>query len=181
MATIALSYSTTDGQTLRICQRLQQTLVAAGHAAQLIEIRSGAEALPAADMVVVGASIRYGHYRPALLRFVRAQRDALSRLPNAFFSVNLVARKPGRDQVETNPYVQKFLRSSPWQPELRAVFAGKLDYSRCTPLDRQIIRLIMWMTGGPTDPKACVEFTDWAQVERFAQALTRRCASTAVS
>jgi len=33
--------------------------------------------------------------------------------------------------------------------------------------DRWMIRLIMWMTKGPTDPTAVIEFTDWAQVEAF--------------
>jgi menaquinone-dependent protoporphyrinogen oxidase len=32
-----------------------------------------------------------------------------------------------------------------------------------------MIRLIMLMTNGPTDPKAVIEFTDWQQVEAFGQ------------
>ena len=48
------------------------------------------------------------------------------------------------------------------------MFAGKLDYPRYGFFDRQMIRLIMWMTKGPTDPKAVVEFTDWAKVDAFA-------------
>ena len=62
-----------------------------------------------------------------------------------------------------------------WKPQLCAVFAGKLDYPRYGFFDRQMIRLIMWMTKGPTDPKAVVEFTDWAKVEAFGQAV---CALT---
>lgn len=30
-------------------------------------------------------------------------------------------------------------------------------------------RLIMWLTSGPTDPRAVVEFTDWARVDAFAE------------
>jgi menaquinone-dependent protoporphyrinogen oxidase len=30
-----------------------------------------------------------------------------------------------------------------------------------------MIRLIMFITKGPTDPKAVIEFTDWQQVESF--------------
>lgn len=52
-----------------------------------------------------------------------------------------------------------------------AVFAGKLDYPRYGFWDRQMIRLIMWMTGGPTDPHAVVDYTDWQQVEAFGQAV----------
>ena len=47
------------------------------------------------------------------------------------------------------------------------MFAGKLDYPRYGFIDRQMIRFIMLITKGPTDPKAVVEFTDWAQVEAF--------------
>ena len=35
-----------------------------------------------------------------------------------------------------------------------------------------MIRLIMWITGGPTDPATVVEFTDWQQVEAFAQVVS---------
>lgn len=35
-------------------------------------------------------------------------------------------------------------------------------------VDRTMIRLIMWMTRGPTDPGTNIEFTDWKQVDKFA-------------
>ncbi|MEI7614715.1 MAG: menaquinone-dependent protoporphyrinogen IX dehydrogenase, partial [Betaproteobacteria bacterium] len=38
--------------------------------------------------------------------------------------------------------------------------------------DRLMIRLIMLMTKGPTDPETVVEFTDWQQVENFARLLS---------
>jgi menaquinone-dependent protoporphyrinogen oxidase len=87
--------------------------------------------------------------------------------PNAFFSVNVVARKPEKNQPETNPYLKKFLKQISWQPKKLAVFAGKIDYRRYRFWDRQIIRMIMWITKGPTDPEAVVDFTDWDQVEAF--------------
>jgi len=36
-------------------------------------------------------------------------------------------------------------------------------------MDRNIIRFIMWLTKGPTDPNTKVEFTDWQKVDEFAQ------------
>jgi menaquinone-dependent protoporphyrinogen oxidase len=48
------------------------------------------------------------------------------------------------------------------------VFAGRLDYPRYAFFDRQMIRLIMPITRGPTDPRATVEFTDWDKVAQFA-------------
>jgi menaquinone-dependent protoporphyrinogen IX oxidase len=94
--------------------------------------------------------------------------------PSAFFSVNVVARKPGKRQADTNPYARKLLRQIAWQPENLAVFAGRIDCRRYGFLDRNIIRLIMWITNGPTDPTTDIEFTDWAQVEEFGHSIAGR-------
>ena len=47
--------------------------------------------------------------------------------------------------------------------------AGRIDYAKYRFIDRQVIRFIMWLTKGPTDPRACVEFTDWQRVDEFAR------------
>ena len=101
--------------------------------------------------------------------YLALTEQLLDSKPNAFFSVNVVARKPGKNQPETNPYLRKFLKQISWQPKELAVFAGKIDYKKYRFLDRQIIRLIMRITKGPTDPEAVVEFTEWKQVETFGQ------------
>jgi len=62
----------------------------------------------------------------------------------------------------------KFLKQISWKPSNLAVFAGKLDYQKYGIFDRQMIRFIMWMTKGPTDPKSIIEFTNWEDVEKFA-------------
>jgi menaquinone-dependent protoporphyrinogen oxidase len=36
-----------------------------------------------------------------------------------------------------------------------------------------MIRFIMWMTKGPTDPNAVVEFTDWDKVDEFGRMITK--------
>ena len=83
-----------------------------------------------------------------------------------------MARKPEKNAPETNPYLQKFLRKIDWAPQNLAVFAGKIDYPRYGFVDRTMIRFIMWMTKGPTDPTLTVEFTDWNKVDEFAQTVT---------
>jgi menaquinone-dependent protoporphyrinogen oxidase len=52
-----------------------------------------------------------------------------------------------------------------------AVFGGKLNYPAYGVLDRLMIRLIMKITGGPTDPATVVVFTDWEQVDDFARVI----------
>jgi hypothetical protein len=59
------------------------------------------------------------------------------------------------------------------------VFAGELNYSRYEPLDKWIIRLIMWITNGPTDFSTKVVFTDWDEVGRFAEQVAGQVAALA--
>ena len=65
--------------------------------------------------------------------------------------------------------MKKFLRQISWQPRRVEVFAGRLNYRRYSNWDRRIIRFIMWLTKGPTDPHSDIEYTDWQQVETFAE------------
>ena len=46
-----------------------------------------------------------------------------------------------------------------------------LDYQKYGLFDRQMIRFIMWMTKGPTDPKTVIEYTNWEAVDRFADTI----------
>ena len=169
MARILIAYSTTDGHTLKICERLRAALERSGHEVTLRSVTCGDHAsIGAFDRIVIGASIRYGKHNPGVAAFIARHQAELDARPNVFFSVNVVARKPEKNSAETNPYVRKFLRSIAWRPRHVAVFAGRLDYPSLGFVDRSMIRLIMWMTRGPTDPTGTYEFTDWSQVDALA-------------
>jgi len=178
MARFLVLYSTTDGHTATICRRIQQVIEQDAHDVLIAELESEAMAsgtniaLNAFDTIIVGASIRYGKHSKLVSEFIHRNADILKNKKSAFFSVNIVARKADKDTPETNPYMQKFLRQIAWQPKTLAVFAGKLNYPKYRPLDRMMIRLIMKMTGGPTDPTSVIEFTDWAKVEAFARQMS---------
>jgi menaquinone-dependent protoporphyrinogen oxidase len=163
-----LLYSTVDGHTLEICRRLQGVVSDAGHDVSLIELTAESDAdIQAFDRVVIGASIRYGKHRPEVAKFIERNRSMLEAKSAAFFSVNAVARKPEKRTPETNPYVRKFLGNISWTPSLIGIFAGKIDYPRYGFIDKTMIRFIMWMTKGPTDPTGTFEFTDWDAVDEF--------------
>ena len=170
MANIVTIYSSVDGHTLRICRRLQEIMRQQGHQNRLLTVDDalGADLNPYGK-IVIGASIRYGKHRPQVYELIRRNSELLNRTPSAFFSVNVVARKPEKNTPETNPYMKQFRKKVAWKPTALAVFAGKIDYQQYGFWDRHIIRLIMWMTTGPTDPKTIADFTDWAQVEAFGQ------------
>ena len=161
-------YSTTDGQTISIAEKIGEVL----ENSKVISI-ADAETLNLNDFetIVIGASIRYGKHKPEVYKFIKDNLGILDVKKNAFFSVNVVARKPEKNTPDTNPYMQKFLELSKWSPKNLSVFAGKIDYPQYKFVDKQMIRFIMWMTKGPTDINGTFEFTDWKKVESFAKEL----------
>lgn len=165
-----LIYSTTDGHTKKICDRLVSKITSMGSRVQLKSIDECDHLdLTLFDKIVIGASIRYGKHSDKILSFINTHERILNSKSNAFFSVNVVARKPEKNRPETNPYFKKFIKTISWHPKEVAVFAGKIDYARYSFFDRKMIQLIMWMTKGPTDPKTVIEYTNWQDVENFAQ------------
>lgn len=177
MARVLIVCSSTDGQTRKICERLCATLQGADHAVSLAMIEDQPAAPEGHALVVVGARIRYGRTDPRVVAYANRHADALNAMPSAYFSVNIVARKAGKDQPTTNPYVRKFLHAVAWRPRLVEVFAGRLDYPRYAACDRLIIRCIMWLTNGPTAPDTVVEYTDWQRVDAFGATLNRAIAA----
>lgn len=166
-------YSTVDGHTIKICSRMKDIIEQQGQSVTLESLDTvNDKALDTFDTIIIGASIRYGKHRPQVFEFINNNIELLERKENGFFTVNLVARKPEKNTPETNPYIKKFLTLTPWKPKFVGVFAGKVDYQKYGFLDRNIIRFIMLMTKGPTDPTACIEYTDWDKVDHFAKRIS---------
>jgi len=171
MKSTLIIYSTTDGQTKNICSRIGEFL-SGDTPSKIIPLSEATkDDIKKYDQVIIGASIRYGKHKKELFKFIDINLDELTKKDNAFFSVNVVARKPEKNTPETNPYMKKFLLKTSWVPKKLAVFAGKIDYPKYNVLDKQMIRFIMWITKGPTNIKNTYEFTDWNKVDSFAKEL----------
>lgn len=167
MSKTLILYSTVDGHTLEICQRLNQQL---STPAELVKLTENTQIdVNSFDTIVIGASIRYGKHRPAVSDFIEQNKALLNTKNTVFFSVSVVARKETRNTPEKNKYIQKFFSQTSWQPTLAWVLAGKINYSLYGFLDKLMIRFIMWMGKGPTHPDAVVTFTDWDSVAKLAK------------
>ena len=164
-------YSSTDGQTKIICEKIKN-FSKNSESIKLISLEEAHDFnLQSYEDIIIGASIRYGKHSKNLYKFISSNKEILEKKRNAFFSVNVVARKPEKNTPETNPYMKKFLKISNWKPDKLGVFAGKVNYPNYGFFDKYIIRLIMFITKGPTDTSKSFEFTDWSKVEDFAREL----------
>ena len=165
-------YSSTDGQTKTICEKIK-SFSKNSESVKLISLEEASNFnLQSYEDIIIGASIRYGKHSKNLYKFISSNKETLEKKRSAFFSVNVVARKPEKNTPETNPYMKKFLKISNWKPDKLGVFAGKVNYPNYGFFDKYIIRLIMFITKGPTDTSKSFEFTDWSKVEDFAKKLS---------
>ena len=165
-------YSSTDGQTKIICEKIKN-FSKNSESIKLISLEEANDFnLQSYENIIIGASIRYGKHNKNLYKFISSNKETLEKKRSAFFSVNVVARKPEKNTPETNPYMKKFLKISNWKPDKLGVFAGKVNYPNYSFFDKYIIRLIMFITKGPTDTSKSFEFTDWSKVEDFAKELS---------
>ena len=156
-------YSTSNGQSLKICNALNQN-----KESLIIDIDKIQKVkLDEFDQIIIGASVKYGDHNKKIYDFIKNNKILLETKKTGFFSVNATARKSEKNKPETNPYVIKFLKKTNWTPDNIGVFAGKIDFPNYNFLEKYIIKVIMWITNGPTDTSKTFEFTDWEDVKKF--------------
>ena len=164
-------YSSTDGQTFKISEYVKEKCKTT-ISFDLKPIRDAKNIiLSEYEIIIIGASIRYGKHSSEIVKLVKENLEVFNNKKTAFFSVNAVARKPGKDLSSNNPYVIKFLNKTNWKPKIAAVFAGKIDYPKYNFFEKIVIRFIMFITNGPTDTSKSYEFTNWLKVDEFAAEL----------
>lgn len=172
MDKVLVLYSSRDGQTKKIVDVMAAEMQ--GYEVVTMDLHTMPKCnLSKYSKVLIGASIRYGHFHPSLMGFIHAHHEQLEVANTGFFCVNLTARKPEKSMPATNSYMKKFLRISPWKPRMQGVFAGALLYTRYNWWQTRIIQLIMKLTGGSTDTSKDMEFTDWEKVRQFARDFMR--------
>ena len=169
---IGILYATVDGQTLKICNKLKEDLRKENNHVDLFSIDEFDKNISNYDKFIIGSSIRYGLHHKKIIEFINTNKTQLNAVKTAFFSVNLVARKPEKNTPITNPYVIKFFKNTDWKPTIVEVFAGKLDYKKYPFFDRIMIQFIMWMTKGPTNINTKIEYTNWGKVKEFAKTIS---------
>lgn len=168
---IAILYASHDGQTRKVALHIAGKLMDEGLILTLDDLEKttpALEDLQEADQIVLIAPVRFGHHLPSMDRFVVKNRALLAAKRLVMVSLNLTARKEDKDTPETNPYMGKWIKKLGVQPEGRAVFAGKLNYAQYPWWEKHVVRLIMKITGGPTNLDANIEFTRWDRVDALA-------------
>lgn len=168
---IDLYFESCDGHTAKIAEVLSNAIRRSGLAVALIDLsvaQPSLEALNASSPCIVLAPIRYGRPLKKARWLVRALAPLTPEKPVTLLCVNLTARKPDKTTAATNPYLRRWIQGSGLQPVLAEAIAGKLNYPQYGAFDRFMIRLIMTLSGGPTNPNSVIDYTPWDRIEALA-------------
>jgi len=158
------------GQSTKIAEAISDGLVACGVGTDVGALTATTTPDPERhDGLVLVTSVRYGHFDRNAGRLIQRHRAWLDSVPTLLVTVSLTARTPEKRDPAVHVYTRKFLAKTNWQPTQVEVMAGALEYPRYNILDREAIRLIMRMTGGPTDPTTNIEYTDWDRAAEVAR------------
>ena len=168
MMRVLIPYGTTEGLTARISEYVAEMIRGHGYKADTEDIKgSGATELEGYDAVIGGASIHMGKHEDYVLDFVRENRDALERLPSAFFSVSMAAHD---NMEEAEGYIDEFVRETGWRPAKVGLFGGALLYTHYGFIKRHIMKKIACDKGNPdTDTSRDYVYTEWDGVKRFVE------------
>jgi menaquinone-dependent protoporphyrinogen oxidase len=171
MLSFLLAYATGEGQTAKVATRVDIALAERGHEATTVELgkRGGGDDvdIEAHDAVLVGASIHMGKHQKAVRRFVETHREALAGKPTAFFQVSLSsATEEGADQAAQ--YAEELFEATDWHPDRIGLFGGALRFSEYGLLTRFMMKRIARENLPYVDTSTDTEFTDWKDVDAFA-------------
>ena len=176
---ILILYGSIEGQTQKIAEHIASYLLRHGH--QVISL--SCKQLPAGfslenfDAVIIGGPIHMGKYPGYLQRFVKRHRDWLNSVPSALFTVCMGIRSEEAKSRETAAhYPQRFIEQTGWKPSVTRTFAGAVKYTQYNFITRFIMKMIARKEGGSTDTSRDHEYTNWEEVEDFAEAFMTKFA-----
>lgn len=190
MNRVAVLYATKEGQTRRIAVHLAAALSRNGIDVDLFDVTKGPAFIQwyRYGGVVVAASVHGGHHDREMVRFVREHRRELELIPATFLSVSLseAGAEDSRNSPEqraacakdANAMIEAFLAETGWHPVHVKPAAGGLAYSQYNPIVRFVMKRIAKSAGADTDTSHDYEYTDWADLDRFAAGLALEVADS---
>lgn len=178
MSRILVIHHSRDGQAARIGSRIARVLEACGNRVEVLPATTPSLTadIDENDAIVVGAGVRFGRHGGEFERTLRRHREGLAHKPNAFYSVSMAMAGDEPKREEARRYADGLIARTGWHPDRTVLFAGALRYTAYNPFVRWMMRKIAEHTGRATDTTCDHEYTDWAEVDRFARDFAARMA-----
>jgi menaquinone-dependent protoporphyrinogen oxidase len=154
---VLVIYATRAGSTAEVAQAIGEVLRSKGENVDVAPVKEVKDLSPY-RAVIVGSAIRMGSWLPEAVDFVTKNQAALNKMPTAFFVVSGYLRE---NTPEVRAKVSAFLDPvrAIMKPGKEGLFAGKMDYSKISFLDRTIAKMVKSVEG---DWRKWDEIRTWA-------------------
>lgn len=155
---VLMAYASKCGSTGEIAQAIGDVLCQGGAEVDVKPVKS-VTSLNGYNAVIVGTAIRMGQCLPEAKAFVEKHREALSKVPLAYFAVCLAptaADETERKQAETYLDALKAIV----KPAAESIFAGKMDTKKLSFFFRLMMQAMKSQEG---------DFRDWEAIKAWAQ------------
>jgi len=140
MNKILVAYASKCGSTGEVAQAIGQALCAHGATVDVRRVEEVGD-VTGYDAFVVGSAIRMGAWLPQAKSFVEANAAHLRTAPTAFFTVHMLNLDDSEESKSARAaYVAPM--HAILTPQAEAFFAGKLDMSKMSFLDRMISKMM---------------------------------------
>jgi menaquinone-dependent protoporphyrinogen oxidase len=158
---VLVAYASKYGSTGGVADAIGKELCAKGVSVDVTLIKN-ARNIGSYQGVVIGSAIYMGKWMPEAVDFVKKNKDALRRVPVAYFLVCMtLARPTDKNRAEVLSYMDPVLKeASEIKPVGIGTFAGAIDYNKLSWIYKKILK----SKGTPEG-----DFRDWNAIRAWAR------------
>ena len=163
-ARILVAYASRAGSTAEAAEAIGRVLRDRGAKVDVQPVKD-LHGVSGYDALVLGSAVWIGKPLPEAVRFAAAHRDALARVPVAYFILcdTLKEDTPANREIAQR-YVEPLLKIK--QPVTLGLFAGARDLSKVHPLLRWFLMRVIRLAEG--------DWRDWERIRAWAADLPAR-------
>ncbi len=167
---ILVAYTTGEGHTAHVAQAIAARLRERGAATHIADIEEESPDPTGFDAAVLGGSVHAGHFQAPLREFVQQHADWLNGAPTWFFGVSLsqAGKKAPIDPANARKQLDGFFEETGWTPRGVLSVGGALKYREYNFFKRSLMKHVAESAGEDTDTSRDWDYTNWQQVDRFA-------------
>lgn len=137
---ILVTYATRAGSTVEVAAAIGESLSKRGFAVDVKPVKEKPN-LANYQAVLMGSAVRMGSWLPEAVDFVKANQQALNKMPVAIFTVHM--NNTGEDDTSRAARLAYLNAIRPLLNQADEVyFAGKMDFVRLSFLDRLVAGMV---------------------------------------
>ena len=171
---VLICYGTRYGSTGEIAEKIGEILSNRGATVEVVNLKKEkVKDLDTYDLIIVGSGIQIGRWTKEPLKFLKKNRDLLSRKKVALFVSCMSATKPETCEQGRRDYLDKIDEEFPEiTPISMGLFGGLIDPTRGGRVTKGMMKaLLQEFAKEDEEAPEYVDLRDWEQIQMWAENL----------